>query len=153
MLFSHAKAKAQREDSMRRGELASPASLSPDVLGGSGGEVVGGSGGGFGDFLMPGGGAASVVGSAVDSVEIEEVFSEFDHQDGGGVRPGIKTKEGAVKLIFPIYNQDNGEVGEQWLWNVCWIDWRASWQQVLHQTCWGFPMPSLWSRVSRCSQS
>jgi hypothetical protein len=53
-----------------------------------------------------------------DSVEIEEVFSEFDHQDGGAVGSGIKTEEGAVKLIFPLYNQD-GEVGEQWPWNVC----------------------------------
>jgi hypothetical protein len=53
----------------------------------------------------------------VDSVEIEEVFSEFDHQDGGGVGSGIKMEDGAVKLIFPLYNQDR-EVGEQWLWNV-----------------------------------
>jgi hypothetical protein len=95
MSFNHAKVKALREESIRRGELGSPAPLSPAVLGVSGGEGVGGSVGGFGDVLMPGGGAASVVGSVEDSVE--DVFSEFE--------VGVKTEKGAVELIFPLYDQ------------------------------------------------
>ena len=115
MSFSHAKAKALREASMRRGELASPATMSPAVLGASGGEVVGGSGGVFGDFLTPGGGAASVVEGAEDSLEVEEMFSEFDEV---GSEVEVKTEVGAVKLIFPLYNHDEGTM-DQWSSNVC----------------------------------
>jgi hypothetical protein len=109
MSFNHAKVKALREESIRRGELGSPVPLSPAVLGVSGGEGVGGSVGGFGDVLMPGGGAASVVGSVEDSVE--DVFSEFE--------VGVKTEKGAVKLIFPLYDQYGGGVSEPWCWSVC----------------------------------
>jgi len=101
---------------MRRGELASPATtMSPAVLGASGGEVVGGSGGGFGDFLTPGGGAASVVEGEVESLEVEEMFSEFDEV---GSEVEAKREAGAVRLIFPLYNYEEG-TEEQWAWNVC----------------------------------
>ena len=85
------------------------------VLGASGGEVVRGSRGIWGDFLTPGRGAASVVEGAMDSLEVEEMFSEFDEV---GSEVEVKTEVGAVRLIFPLYNHDEGTV-EQWSWNVC----------------------------------
>ena len=100
---------------MPRGELTSPATMSPAVLGVSGGEVVRGSSGVLGDFLTPGRGAASIVEGAVDSLEVEERLSEFDEV---GSEVEVKTEVGAVRLIFPLYNHDEG-TEEQWTWNVC----------------------------------
>jgi hypothetical protein len=106
MSFSHAKVKALRADSVRRGELASPGNVSSVGIGVSGGEVIGGSVGGL-DFLTPGGGAASVVDS------VEEMYSEFD----GEVQNPFD-QEGAVKLVFP---RMHGEIGleDDWTWDVC----------------------------------
>lgn len=115
MSFSHAKAKVLREGStIRLGELASPVNLSPPMLlGVSGGEVVGGSVAGHVDFLTPGRGAASTVGSAVDSVE--KMFSQYNQARS---EVGVKTEKGAMKLIFPLYDQDEG-LEEQRPWSVC----------------------------------
>jgi hypothetical protein len=68
MLFNSAKVKALREESLRRGAMASPWATPPVVLGDSGGEVIGGSGGVCDGFPeIPGGGAASRVESVEDS--------------------------------------------------------------------------------------
>jgi hypothetical protein len=109
MSFSHAKAKALWDASLIRGELASPGTLSPVELGGSGGEVVGGSGGGAMDFLTPGRGAASTVDS------VEEMFLDDKRWFDAGFK---SQKDGAVQLIFPLCS---GEVGldKQWPWNLC----------------------------------
>jgi hypothetical protein len=109
MSFSHAKVKALREESLRRGELASPAATSPPVaIGEFGGEGVGGSDGGVMEFLTPGGGAASVV----DSVE-EMLFSEKEAPLNVG-------KPDSVKLVFPHYIDGVGGVDEAyWNWNLC----------------------------------
>jgi hypothetical protein len=69
MSFSHAKVKALREASRLREEAASPETSLSVGMEVPGGEVVGGSKGGL-DFLMPGGGVASVVDS------VEEMFAD-----------------------------------------------------------------------------
>jgi hypothetical protein len=113
MSFNSAKVKALREESLRRGALASPRATPPVVLGDSGGEVIGGSGGGVMDFLMPGGGTASRVESMEDSEE--EMFSD----DAREVPKEVKTeKEGAVKLTFPICSGEI-DLDEQWPWDIC----------------------------------
>ena len=56
-----------------------------------------------------------VVEGAVDSLEVEEMFLEFDEV---GSEVEVKTEVGAVRLIFPLYNHDEG-TEEQWTWNVC----------------------------------
>jgi hypothetical protein len=118
MSFSHAKVEAFREKSLRRGELASPATSPLVELGGfGGGEGVGGSDGGVMEFLTLGGGAASVVGS------VEEMFlSEKDAPHNVG-------KLDSVKLVFPHQINGAGGVYETWNWNLCLlrgVDWRAS---------------------------
>jgi hypothetical protein len=112
MSFSHAKAKALREESLRRGELASPATTPPAEIGGFGGEDgVGGSDGGVIEFLTPGGGAAS---SVVDSVD--EMFS--DEKDAPYNLGKLSGKPDSVKLVFP--RQSGSErPDETWDWNLC----------------------------------
>jgi hypothetical protein len=108
MLFSHAKVKALREANRLWEEAASPETSSLSVgREVPGGEVVGGSEGGL-DFLMPGGGVASVVDS------VEEMFADEER-----VSSNSKTEnQGAVQLVFPCSNQERGD-SDQWHWNLC----------------------------------
>jgi hypothetical protein len=106
MSFSHAKAKSLREASIRRGDIASPSEgLAPVGIGVSGGEEVGGSGGGVMDFLMPDGSVASMVDSEEEG---DEMFSDYDGQQGTKRTMEGKKVPGAVKLLSPSLLETKG---------------------------------------------
>jgi hypothetical protein len=110
MSFNIAKVKALREDSLRRGASASQPTSPFAELDLPGGEDVGGSEGGGLDFLTPGGGVASVVDS------VEEMFYDDERRLAEVEK---LEKEGAVKLVFPLYAGELDGADGVWSWNVC----------------------------------
>ena len=131
--FSHAKAKALREDRIHCGELASPANLSSDVSGGaSAGEVVGGSAGDHGDFLTPDGGPTSVLESAVDRVEPVRMTCFWSSLES---RWGRKLQSSSFSL------RSRRRIG--WSWRP------FERKEALHQAHREHQRAPLWSQVSR----